>query len=854
MRLTNWLILVVLLAAFALRLWHLDTESIWHDEAWSIRAIHGPFTTPDDNTPFVYYLSGHLLWRLGGGDTPLALRYISVLIGVLTVAAALHIGRRWYGAWAGLTVGVLVASSPLLWEYAQEIRAYVAVPLVALALLAGADALLRADRRASWRAWAVVFAAELVGIYTHNLAVPLVVWLNVALGVVWLLRRDWRSIFVWAGWQIALIVAYVPWLLTQSPSGTPLNTPPEPGLTLIRDVWRSYFLPALPQLREASSPLLVDGLGVIVGVVMVMGTVWWAIRRSPLHVRWWLLLSHVLLVPVFTTALMLAANIDFHPRYYIAAVPATLLALVAGVMLVPPVALRRNLFVVVAVIALAASAGSIHQIRSTRTYQHDDFAALAAYYDSLPADAVILIPFDDEPALQYYYDRVLEIDAQFVNVPLYSDEASASDVINALDAAHVELLTWFQVPADQRGMYPCLLTAASTAPPGDSQTYFGLMTWAFTVDDLTMQPLSAAPAYRTVNLRDAAYGAGGGGACLRTIWTLDQTFEQNLKVAAAIRNPFGAAVTRSDAEIARPDNTGTAAWDAGAVGTAYNLLMLPAGAPRADYTLAWNLYTPSRTTQFDLLDDAGNPAGVEYRVPEPVTLAGPPLNDLPDAPEVVATSTDTIQTGVPFDLALILPGTAEVTLTVGEVTLTDNGEAGLGWYRFQVPPGNSGEAVLRAGDAVIARYPISDPERQFTPPGYATPADVTFSGVGRLVGVDLPAGAVSASAPPEITLVWQAAGDVSTAYTVFVQLLTPEGQVIAQSDQQPAGWTRPTTSWIEDEYIADTHLLDNWSLPAYSGTATVIVGLYDAQTGFRRVPTADGADSVTLPGTVRVSP
>ncbi|NJL94185.1 MAG: hypothetical protein HC915_10885 [Anaerolineae bacterium] len=42
---------LVLWLAAGVALWRLEAESIWHDEAWSIRAIRAPFETPDDNTP-----------------------------------------------------------------------------------------------------------------------------------------------------------------------------------------------------------------------------------------------------------------------------------------------------------------------------------------------------------------------------------------------------------------------------------------------------------------------------------------------------------------------------------------------------------------------------------------------------------------------------------------------------------------------------------------------------------------------------------------------------------------------------------------------------------------------------------
>ncbi|MFW5772848.1 MAG: hypothetical protein ACOCZH_05930, partial [Phototrophicaceae bacterium] len=613
--------LLILLIAFGARMWHLNTEPVWHDEGWSIRAIRGPFTTPDDNTPFVYYLTGHVLWRAGAGESPLALRYVSVLLGVLTTALALRIGWRWFGAGAALSVGALVAVSPLLWEYAQEVRAYAAVPLLALILLALAAAILRREpgQPVPRRLWLAVVMAELAALYTHNLGVPLVAWLNIALGMVWLARRDWRRMVVWAGLQVLLLLAYVPWLLTQSPSGTPLNTPPEPGLALIRDVWTAYFLPALRQFEDAAGgwpSIHVLGLALL-GLTLVAFAMAW---RHPRHVdraRLWLLISHALLVPALSTALMLAASIDFHPRYYIAAVPGTLLLAAAGAAALRPYRLGTLALAGFTLAGVGVSVASLHQITTTRGYQHDDFASLAAYYATLPAEAVILLPFDDEPALQVYYADRYDIQAEFVNVPLYSDEAEALATINRITAdgpRHVELLTWFQLPADPRGMYPCLLTAAHTGDSLDEpRFYFGLATQAFHAGPLDWMPLDADPRYREVRLTGAAYAESAVGVCLRTGWTLSQPTGEDWRVAAALLDPLGGELARHNAPIARPDNVGTRRWQSEDAGQAYTLLGLPAGAPRRDYTLTWNVFGTTQPSGIDVLDAAGNPAGRTYR-------------------------------------------------------------------------------------------------------------------------------------------------------------------------------------------------------------------------------------------------
>ncbi len=56
---------------------------------------------------------------------PLALRYGSVLLGLLTVAVGVRLARRWANWDAAILAAILLGISPLLWAYSREIRAYV---------------------------------------------------------------------------------------------------------------------------------------------------------------------------------------------------------------------------------------------------------------------------------------------------------------------------------------------------------------------------------------------------------------------------------------------------------------------------------------------------------------------------------------------------------------------------------------------------------------------------------------------------------------------------------------------------------------------------------------------------------
>jgi hypothetical protein len=134
--------------------------------------------------------------------------------------------------------------------------------------------------------------------------------------------------------------------------------------------------------------------------------------------------------------------------------------------------------------------------------------------------------------------------------------------------------------------------------------------------------------------------------------------------------------------------------------------------------------------------------------------------------------------------------------------------------------------------------------RTFTAPVPSHQLVAEFGGVAEMVGYNLKA-AAAPGGPIALTLFWRATNPIplQVHYKVFIHALTPDGTILAQSDTEPMDWTRPTTTWIKDEYLADTHSL---SLPPeYAGRLAFRIGLYDADT-LARVPVS-GGDFIILP-------
>lgn len=124
-----------------------------------------------------------------------------------------------------------------------------------------------------------------------------------------------------------------------------------------------------------------------------------------------------------------------------------------------------------------------------------------------------------------------------------------------------------------------------------------------------------------------------------------------------------------------------------------------------------------------------------------------------------------------------------------------------------------------------------------------------FGGQLALLGSNLaPKEQTAPGSTVAVTLVWQAIQQPEKDYTGFVQLLNPQGRLVAQQDHPLTNNFLPATRWQPGLTVADTYQL---VLPVdlSPGSYSVIVGLYDAATGIRlplRSAGGDASDVVTI--------
>ena len=370
------ILLLILIAGLGLRLYRLNDQSVWFDEAFSLTAANRPLgemtaTVVEDfvHPPLHYYLLHGVFRTLGFGD--FQARLVSVVFGTLTIAVMFLLGRYVYDTAAGLIGALLMAVSQLAVMYSQEARPYaMAVFFTACSILCFVVAL-RERRR---MAWAGFLLFGILMLYTHYYTVLILAGLLLYDVVA---RRNQPGIPVrwWMVWGAVLALAFLPWLASgvvgnalHSPRTIPAGQPPwilDQWSALIRDVNR-FDNGAVDGLRAK-----VPWWSFAAGGLLFVWPVWLAVRRLASRatalpenrgdVRSTALLATLWLAPHLTLMILALKGVPYDVRYALACtVPYYLLAgrgitimrsriwrcaSLAGILLYSGYALRADYFI-----------------------------------------------------------------------------------------------------------------------------------------------------------------------------------------------------------------------------------------------------------------------------------------------------------------------------------------------------------------------------------------------------------------------------------------------------------------------------------------------------------------------------
>lgn len=164
---------LILLFGLFVRLWHIDRESFWADEGWSMVLSKGPtlsdvaVTMVGDQHPPLYFMLLRL-WMNLFDNSEILTRLLSTFWSLFGIAVVYRLGADWFSPGAGLAAALLLALTDNDIMLAREVRHY--TQMAALTALSSLFYLryVRRPSRASGIGWVLVSVALL---YTHYLGV-----------------------------------------------------------------------------------------------------------------------------------------------------------------------------------------------------------------------------------------------------------------------------------------------------------------------------------------------------------------------------------------------------------------------------------------------------------------------------------------------------------------------------------------------------------------------------------------------------------------------------------------------------------------------------------------------------------
>jgi hypothetical protein len=615
-------LILILLAATALRLYRLDVQSFWNDEGNAARAAERSISlildaARGDIHPPGYYLLLHF-WRAVAGETEFALRVLSAWAGILTVAVTCALGHRLGGKAIGLGAALLAALSPLAVYYAQEARMYALLGLLSVSstyflYLTTKTWIERGSlgRPRPGPALAYVLTSA-AGLYTHYAFPFVLIAHNVFLGLSWLgagrQRGDRGRIAArWAALQLGALALFLPWLPTALRSVTGWSSAGrgyELGPAIV-DVLRALTVGITLETGEAHPPLVATGALLLSGLMPLQR------GARPIRARQW---PHLLLVAtwlVIPIALTFAFDL-YKPAYLkflLAALPPFQLLAARGVENL--VALSRHVggrgrlaarvaepAVRVALYALliVPLLPSLHNLYFDSTYYRNDYRQIAADIGgaSRPGDAVILNAPNQWEVFTYYYRGQVPVYPLPRARPPRAPAVAAE--LEQIAARHRRLFVvyWGDAEADPERLVEAWL--AGNAYKTADRWYGEVRVALYGAASLPQEPetrLAVRFADQPIALTAVAVGQGpfspGDIVPTTLFWQADGPIAERYKVFLHLLDSEGRLIAQTDSE---PGGglMPTSIWTPGEIVTDRYGLLLPEDLPGGEYRLVAGLY------------------------------------------------------------------------------------------------------------------------------------------------------------------------------------------------------------------------------------------------------------------------
>ncbi len=672
-RINLWLaLLALLLVAFALRVFRLEFQSLWYDEAFSVYLAHASLaeitarTAADIQPPLYYYLLH--IWSALAGESEFAVRFMSLGFGLLTLPLMYVTARRLFDTSAALVSAALGALAPLYVWYSQEARMYT---LITFLLLLSSYALLRASgaRERAYRWWLVFAVANIAAVYTHYFSFAVV-----AFQLLWVVVSSYRfQGYRLRGYRLrvtelpvaplevlkpatisvaGVFVAFLPWLpFVIARFGQDASY--WRGALKLDEALRHIlisFTTGESVLEDQARWIALGWLGVLVIGMIAMGIMAKVERQKEKAGRSFIFVALYLLVPLALLLLLFYRNPKFNARYLMIASPPFFLLLASGLASLLALVRSKNLLgraAASSVFLLTFSFCLLTFLYSDANAYFDpaftkaSFREVARYVEEhiAPDEAVILTSGHLFPSFDYYFRG----DVPQIRMP--DDPTLNAEHILGFDAANVLnrtlagkrgtwVVLWQDEVVDPNGFLPMLLSSQGQEQKIQGTSFYQvrLRHWALAPNArFTPEPQPGTP--RVANFKDQvkllgwdspAPSPADSGASFNLYWQSLDTLTLDYQVALRVQDAAGNLIGKQDRRPAGYTYP-TTRWKKGENLFGAYTVPLVAGAPAGDYFVELTVYAASNPSGLDVLAPSGAPLGRSVKLgPIPVLPATKP--------------------------------------------------------------------------------------------------------------------------------------------------------------------------------------------------------------------------------------
>ncbi len=906
------LFLLVLLLAWALRLYRLADQSFWYDEGYAVYVAGRPpieafFWSSRDVVPPLHtaLLS---LWLPLGGRSEFGARFLSAWMGTLAVVALMRTATDLHTRHAGWIAGLLAALSPFYVWYSQDARMY--ATQAGLGFLATA-VLIRALRRPEHRRrWIAVALLDAMALYAQTTGGFQIAFHGLVVLVAALYDRQWARLRRGGGALAGALLLWLPWAVYALPFWRQ-NAGYWPGQLhwsfILSQAWRGFVTGEVMPAALSTIAVWVWGLMGVGGLVVLVAL------RGKAGWRTALFLSAYLAVPVGLMAWLFHNVPKFSPRYLILASPPVCLMPALGIAVLTEHTehtehrgvLRLLGISTLAALATTATLGLAHRYTDP-AYAKSDFRAAARLVQSeiTPDETVLLVPGHTFPVWQFYFgptgwhalpdDPILDVR----HVLHYRDVAPRLNAI-LTGQGGVWLVEWEPWVVDPTDVVATLLEQIgdeqpiALSPHGIRLRHYRLNRERLPLptEPVVTPAMDGATPDLPLTLRGCALPSslpGDSPLVADCYWQSTDDLPLHLSVSARLVDTAENEWGRADAPITGPYLV-AGRWPTGQPVLGRYIVQPPAGIPPGDfYRLRLVLYEPDGTFH--------GTTEVAPVVIEPPTR---PFTGTLDVPDGGVGPTIRLE-GLTLEAAVIrpaevLPGDevrveaiwrvdgpfAEPTLWVGDAGSAEDtvkrrsplptaGATGR-WhtgdrYRTQTrlpvsPYALGGPTAVwvgsPAGRGIVGTVFVAITRTFALPPGvpplaYRLGEQIALVGAETsFEGITLEPDRGKTGGRVHVVLYWRSETFIEASYTVFVHLVGPDGQIYAQADRPPQDGRHPTTHWRPGEVVVDPYILE---IPADApeGTYRIVAGLYDWSTG-DRLPVRDAEDVAVPDNAIRIA-